>query len=142
MKMINKTADAIRAELKAKGIKFGNRTGDAKIMELAAENGIETQEASSSRSIVPTNYKADYAKNGGSCGDELATALAELSKGDDGKLDPERLADIASQNGIDLARWAHLNIGQQRMNLSNVLRGKIKKGVAVKVGKHSIGAAA
>lgn len=79
-------------------------------------------------------YQERYGKVG-HCGDEIAEVFAATVKGEDGKVDPEKLAKIAEQNKIDLAAWAHLNIGMQRMNLGNRLRAMHKKGQKVKIGK-------
>ena len=79
-------------------------------------------------------YQERYGKVG-HCGDEIAEVFAEVIKGDDGKVDAEKLAKVAGQNKIDMAGWAHLNIGMQRMNLGNKLRGMHKKGQTVKIGK-------
>lgn len=68
---------------------------------------------------------------GGSCGDELAAALTEAVGTPVSK---EAVVEIAKQNGIDANRWAHLNPGQQRMNLGNVLRAKARRGKQVVIG--------
>lgn len=141
MKKFEKDAKQLRAELKAAGVVVKGNPGLEKLQSIAADNGIELEEARNTRSIVPSAYKEAYAKNGGTCGDELAAAISELAIVD-GKADAQRLSEIADQNGVDFSRWRHLNIGQQRMNLSNVLRGKLKKGENVKVGKHTFKAAA
>jgi len=139
MKTITKSIEMLRSELKAAGIKFRGNLGLVKLQELAQANGIETEMKARS-SIVPNHYKEKYG-SAGNCGDELAAVLAEVSQVD-GKASYSRLMDIAKQNGIDFSRWAHLNIGQQRMNLSNVLRGKLKRGEQVEVGDHKFSAAA
>jgi hypothetical protein len=38
------------------------------------------------------------------------------------------------ENGLDLAKWAHLNPGQQRMNLGNVLRARLRRDEPVQIG--------
>lgn len=77
-------------------------------------------------SIVPNGYKAIYQSQGGHCGDELAATFASL--------DASQWPLVAKQNGIDFNRWSHLNNGQQRMNLGNVLRGKLRRGDSVQIG--------
>lgn len=141
MKKFEKTAQQLRAELKEKGVKVKGNPGLATLQGLATEHKIDLMETRNTKSIVPNAYKEQYAKNGGTCGDELASALSEMVV-IDGKTSADKLRKIASENGIDFARWEHLNIGQQRMNLSNVLRGKLKKGEAVRVGKQNFQAAA
>jgi hypothetical protein len=65
-------------------------------------------------------YRERYGKEA-SCGDEIAQALAGI-KGDD-------LANLAERNDINLVeRWGHLNPGQQRMCLGNVLRTRVRRG--------------
>jgi len=46
----------------------------------------------------------------------------------------ETAVAIAEANGLDLNKWAHLNLGMQRMNLGNALRGMYNKGKPVVVG--------
>lgn len=48
--------------------------------------------------------------------------LANHVKRSDGTLDLERLHDVARSYGLDVSRYAHLNPGQQRMNIGNRLR--------------------
>ena len=59
-------------------------------------------------------------------------------KGEDGKVDPDKLAKVAKANKVDLDKYSHLNIGMQRMNVGNRLRGMHNKGEKVKVGKTAI----
>ena len=82
-------------------------------------------------SIVPLAKKAQYQANGGSCGDEMAAAFAAC--------DPSEWSLVAKANGVDFGRWSHLNNGQQRMNLGNVLRGKLRRGETVTVGEETFG---
>jgi len=76
-------------------------------------------------SVVPLAAKARYKAHGGTCGD----AMAEAFRG----CDQTEWAAVASANGIDFSRWSHLNNGQQRMNLGNVLRGKLRRGEQVDI---------
>jgi len=85
--------------------------------------------------IVPNHYKARYKQHGNSCGDEMADAFATLVKTKQGT-DLAKLREIGLQNGIDVeSRWGHLNVGQQRMNLGNVLRNRLKNAEKVMIGK-------
>ncbi len=85
--------------------------------------------------IVPNHYKARYKQYGNSCGDEMADAFAALVKTKQGT-DLAKLREIGHQNGIDVeSRWGHLNVGQQRMNLGNVLRNRLKNAEKVVIGK-------
>jgi len=84
-------------------------------------------------------YAAKYGKLG-HCGDTIAEAFTAYTKVN-GKADPVKLQDVADANGIDLAKWAHVNIGMQRMNLGNALRGMHNKGKTVVIGEHEIAGA-
>jgi hypothetical protein len=45
------------------------------------------------------------------------------------------LVEVGLANDIDVAeRWGHLNVGMQRMNLGNCLRGRANKGLGVVIG--------
>ncbi|MBL8556099.1 MAG: hypothetical protein JNL41_17610 [Phenylobacterium sp.] len=49
-------------------------------------------------------------------------------RGEDGRLDAERLHALAEQYGVHRrAEYAHLNAGQQRMNLGNMLRSRVPR---------------
>lgn len=50
--------------------------------------------------------------------------LDERVKAPDGKLDLERLYDVARRHGIE-KRYDHLNPGQQRMNIGVMLRSRV-----------------
>jgi len=97
---------------------------------------VETVEKKPGETLA--KYREKYGKEGHT-GDDIAIALAENSKGEDGKADHGKLLEIASQNKIDLVeRWGHLNVGMQRMNLGNVLRGMHKKGQDVHIGNTTV----
>lgn len=104
----------------------------AELLALARESGL----VRSGVSVVPSSFKAKYAENGGNNGDELASVLASTTTGANG-LDLDALHAVMAQNGIEPTRWAHLNNGQQRMNVSNVLRGKVRRGERVTIGTTS-----
>jgi hypothetical protein len=78
--------------------------------------------------LISAKYRERY--KDGSCGDALAAALAAAVTRDK-SLDLDALAAVASANGIDLARWSHLNPGGRRMGLGNVLRAKVRRGETV-----------
>lgn len=89
-----------------------------------------------SRSIVKAHYKARYG-NRQNNGDEIAGELSAAVTGNDkGRTftDLAALAEVAKANGIDMAKYAHLNAGQQRMNVGNRLRGMEKRGEFVVIG--------
>ncbi|RPJ29580.1 MAG: hypothetical protein EHM33_00500 [Chloroflexi bacterium] len=77
-------------------------------------------------------YAAKYGKLGHN-GDQIATLFAENTK-EGGKVSRDKLLAIAEANGLDLNKWQHLNLGMQRMNLGNALRGMYNKGKPVIVG--------
>lgn len=93
-------------------------------------------------SVVPPKYKKEYAKHDHSCGDGVAkalhqavvrtTTLSRVFKNGKAKLstsksiDMATLSEIAANNDVDMGKWSHLSNGQQRMNLGNVLRGRIR----------------
>lgn len=101
-------------------------------VEENSEEENSEEEAPKRKSIVPAKYKKQYGKEG-SCGDELSDALKEATATKDGT-SQEAVVRIGDQNGIDvLGKWGHLNLGQMRMNLGNVLRARLKRGEFVQV---------
>lgn len=86
--------------------------------------------------IVPDSFKERYKAHGGNNGDELASILADKLKTKTGT-DMNRMIAIGTANGIDVVeRWGHLNVGQQRMNMGNVLRQRLVRGEYVVVEEH------
>lgn len=71
------------------------------------------------RSVVAKGAKELYAKLGGNSGSNIAKALSDAYLGGG----PGTLRNIAKENGIPFV-WQHLNVGQQRMCLGTVLKGK------------------
>jgi hypothetical protein len=94
-----------------------------------------------SKSIVSARYKKKYRPNKDTCGDQFVTAMHDFLYPDGAEdLDIRRLAALARDNGIDLARWAHLkNVGMKRMNCGNMLRSRVKAGKEVKIGALKFG---
>ena len=78
------------------------------------------------RMKIPSEYRASYGQDQ-HCGDELALALKEINIAE--------LGYVAKQNNLvdKWESWSHLNNGQKRMNLGNVLRGRLKRGERVEV---------
>ena len=74
------------------------------------------------KSVVMDSFKTRYGAEQ-NCGDEIAHILLEYS-----------VEEIAADNGIDLKRWKGRNPGMIRMNVGNVLRGRIRRGEYVKIG--------
>jgi hypothetical protein len=87
--------------------------------------------------IVKAKYRQNYAKNDDSNGDDLAEVLrgAVTSMDDKNrvKLDLEKLHKVANDNGIDWKKFSHLNNGQQRMTIGNMLRKIAKKDGKIKI---------
>lgn len=93
------------------------------------------------RSIVPLRFKQQYAQHNDTNGDRVATVLkqATTTVNADGRecLDLAALTAIAAANGIDVAKYASLNNGQKRMNVGNRMRGMLKNGQKVVIGKQT-----
>lgn len=96
-------------------------------------------EANPAKSIVPVRFKQAYAEHDGTNGDKVAYAVtaAITTTNDDGRtvLSDKLLRDLAEANGIDYSKYAHLNMGQRSMNVRNRLRGILKSGKTITVGK-------
>tara|TARA_Y100000401_G_C8312069_1_gene220328 strand:+ start:901 stop:1224 length:324 start_codon:yes stop_codon:yes gene_type:complete len=88
--------------------------------------------------IIEKQFFDKYGRSG-SCGDQIAELLSEYLRDEHtGKTNQKRLQQVADDNNIDLVRWGHLNMGHLRMNLGNVLRGKVRSGVDVHIGPVTI----
>ena len=126
---ISNSNEDIRAALKESGIPTNENTARDVLIGLCEQNNLWTQEKAS---VVPDSYKARYGADQ-NCGDDVAERL----KG----YDPH---EISADNNIDAdAKWGTgrllegkkpLNNGMIRMNLGNVLRGRIKRGEYVIIG--------
>lgn len=122
IKNASKTSDeALIKKLHDHNVEVPEGSTRDELLSLARTNGLWNYGGN----VVNPKFKQVYAANGGNCGDGLAKAFGQMT--DTSECDAA-LANIASANDIDYGRWAHLNFGQRRMNLSNVLRGKIKRG--------------
>lgn len=107
-------------------------------VEAAALEATPTPEAEAelppNRSVVPRQWVKAYNANAlkGTCGDPIAYKMADATQ-TDGKPDPAKINALGDLNGIDVqARWGKRNIGMQRMNLGNMLRGRLKRGEEVR----------
>lgn len=139
---INKVdVDALRAELREAKVQFGGRSGPQRLVELAVEHDIEVplvEDEDKGGNIVPKKYRDRYGAAQHN-GDEMALSLKDFVTVEDPETkkkgcSPVALQEVADANGVDLGRWDHLNIGQRRMNLGNVLRGMLNRGERVQVG--------
>lgn len=168
--------DAIREALKEADVTFGNRSGPARLVELAVENGIEVadtegnilldeegnppeddqeeggegeedtpeaeDEEDTGGNIVPLKYRQKYGTPQ-HCGDEVAlvfkdfvTVTVQIGEKSVEQCSETALVEVCDANGVDYHKWDHLkNIGMKRMNLGNILRGKIKRGERVQIGE-------
>jgi hypothetical protein len=120
-------------------LKSGERLG-GEVLDFLGEEGDEDEgdeEGEGGGSVVPAKYRLIYgaAQN---CGDEIALALSDYCRDEEDGLDREKLAEVASANGIAdrLDKWINrsLNGGLLRMNVSNVLRGMNRRGEQVVIG--------
>jgi hypothetical protein len=96
-------------------------------------------------SIVPNKYRERYGVTQ-RCGDDVAETLSGYvtlpragKKDIDGGLDRDRLREVAKANGLgaklDDYEARELNGGLLRMNISNILRGMVRRGEKVVIGK-------
>lgn len=133
--------DELKTRLTDGEVKFGARSGVVRLINLAFENEIEVpmeEDSSKTGNVVGKGYREKYGKSQ-HCGDDIAHLLRdELDKMKSGEERSAKLDEIATANDIDLGRWSHLNLGMQRMNLGNVLRGKVNNGTDVRIGKTTI----
>ncbi len=110
---IRSSNEEIKAALVKKKVKVPESWERDNLINAAEQAGIWVQVKAS---LVPDSYKERYGPSQ-NCGDEFA----ELMAGNEVK-------EIAADNGIDLRRWKGKNPGMVRMNLGNVLRGRVKRG--------------
>ena len=71
-------------------------------------------------SIIGADYRRTHKP------DAFAAALRAAVQGENGKLDLDRVKQLATENSVEF-KWGHLNAGQQFMNLSNRLRAKLRR---------------
>jgi hypothetical protein len=89
--------------------------------------------------IVARDYKDRYGKEQ-NCGDVVAQHMAELirvpkARGSGYTVNDQALYALGAQNDVDVVElWGARNVGQQAMNLSNVLRGRLRGGHTVRFG--------
>ena len=84
-------------------------------------------------SVVKKRYKDLYRPHDGTCGDDLTDVLTEYLLNEDG-LDRGKFRAVCLANDIDAARWSEYNPGMARMNLGNVLRGRLRNGKNIVIG--------
>lgn len=77
-----------------------------------------------SKSVIHPKTKKAYGPTQ-SCNDSIAMRIKkDITKG-------STLEDVAVAHQLNMKRWSHLNVGMQRMNLGNAIRGLIKRGELV-----------
>lgn len=118
---VNNTDDELRKALLSHGVKVAKGWTRDILIRKAEEIKIWRQVL---KSVVPDSFKQKYGPEQ-NCGDDIAATLAELD-----------VAIVARQNGIDLSRWEGKNPGMVRMNLGNVLRGRVRRGEYVVLGDY------
>lgn len=113
---------------------------------LTTEAGDDEEEEGEGEggSIVPNKYRLKYGVTQ-RCGDDVAETLSGYvtlpragKKDIDGGLDRARLREVANANGLgaklDDYEARELNGGLLRMNISNILRGMVRRGEKVVIG--------
>lgn len=100
------------------------------------EEDEEEAEEGSAEEVVRRRYRMRYAETDNHCNDAMAVAFYGECRVE-GEVSLDKLKEIAAANAVDLGRWRGRNIGMIRMNLGNVLRGKLRHGEQVKIGKQT-----
>lgn len=123
----NATNEQIVAALAKHGVKVLPTIDRKLLIRIAGQNGL----MDSGKSKISAKKKAEYGKDQ-NCGDEMAEVLKTYCEGNV----VGSTIEIGHQNGIDVvAKYGHLNAGMMRMNLGNILRGRIKAGHKVVIGR-------
>lgn len=127
---------------------------NGKLAEVLAKNGVEVPEGATKGELVALaranglwSYrgdviKGDYKQRYGAaqrCGDEISEALNGATRSATGGVDLAALIEVQEANSIAHERWSHLNAGQQVMNTSNVLRGRVRRNEFVRIGGQTWG---
>lgn len=130
----------LKKRLKDKGVKVPGRAGAEKLVALAEANSVSVPKASKGAGMIADEYRKKYGKEQ-TVGDDVAQALRKATTvTKEGVkrpvVDPKALKKVAQDNDLtsQFNAWSGLNIGQQRMNLGNVLRGRHNRGERVVIG--------
>jgi len=118
---------AKKAKAPAKKKAAKRRAADAD--EDGDEDGEDEEEGG--KSVIKRKYKQRYKPFKMTCGDDLAGKLRKHVEDEDGAVDVAALKRFAKANSIWDDRYNHLNVGMQRMNVGNRLRGLVKKKMPV-----------
>lgn len=96
------------------------------------------EDAPEGRSIIKSKYKKVYKPFKMTNGDDLNLLLAKHLKQEDEsgqlRINVRKLVQFAKANDCWVDGYKDLNVGQQRLNVGNRLRAKIKRGWEVKWG--------
>jgi len=131
--------DEIRKFLKEIGVNAASNWKRDTLIHKCEENGAWLQ---IKPSVVPDSYKERYGTDQ-NCGDDVASMLRGMD-----------IYEVGKDNGIDVEdKWGEgrtgktdpkigvpmkpLNPGMRRMNLSVVLRGRVRRGEFVVIGDHT-----
>jgi hypothetical protein len=132
--------DGWRFRVTPAGIEAFDEDEYAEFIEaLEADTDEADDEEAHSGSRIKEEYKRVYAERkalGGSgqgCADALDrwmsdTFMIPAEKGKRMVLDLTAFGDFAAQNNINIAKYAGLNTGMIRMNVTNTLRARLRKG--------------
>lgn len=132
---------ALKKALKKAGVEFDKKANVTDLVALAEKSKVEVP-SKASGNIIDEKYRKRYGANQNN-GDKFAEAMDKACKVEvaaKGKGKPKRVLDekalrsVAKQNNVDTARWSTMNLGQQRMNLGNVLRGMNRRGEKITIG--------
>jgi hypothetical protein len=88
-------------------------------------------------SVVPAEYREQYAEHGGNCGDDLAARLKSHLATKDGGIDRDKLEALAKRNDAWKPNYAALDNGRLRMTVGNVLRAAVKRGDKIDWGRRA-----
>lgn len=118
-----------RKKRAAKKAPVKKKKSKTKKRKAAADDGDEDEEEEDEgRSVVKRQYKQRYRPFKDTCGDEVSKLISDHVFDDDKKqIDPVKLKRFAQANGVWDSRYDHLNVGMQRMNVANKLRGRIRR---------------
>lgn len=104
---------------------------DELYMELIEAGDIEAEDLGFG---VKHKYKELYKPHGGKCGDDLSFRISQHVENVEGGVDRQKLERFAKANDAWRPAYAHLvtksgswNGGMARMNVSNILRGKMRR---------------
>lgn len=129
--MANDAKTVLNAALKALGYKPSKPKVAANKNKKSGGKKAKAKKAAivANKSIVRQPYKDAYKTKGSGqgCGDRLDVAMRDALEGDSAAL-----TKVAKSNNVPFV-WAGLNPGLQRMNLTNVLRARVKRGEKIDV---------